>query len=184
MDADQTPPDTDDRHPLLQRFFERKDELEADLDEKVDDLETLLFSRNPFSVLGNVWLANSILDFETYQETTHEGNDAYTEYVATVYLTRALALGEHEGLAPLRSEELQSIQEQVAEIFMATTALHMARQYKPDMSEAELALSGIRFKTLVKNTIIEVDAAPFRQWYGKHYPLRSYIERIDFKKMN
>mgnify|MGYP002851478923 CR=1 FL=1 len=31
MDADQTPPDTDDRHPLLQRFFERKDELEADL---------------------------------------------------------------------------------------------------------------------------------------------------------
>ena len=152
MDADQTPPDANDRHPLLRSLYERKDELEADLDEKVDDLETLLFSRNPFSVLGNVWLANSILDFETYQETTHEGNDAYTEYVATVYLTRALALGEHEGLAPLRSEELQSIQELVAEIFMATTALHMARQYKPDMSEAELALSGIRFKTLLKNT--------------------------------
>lgn len=152
MESDQPPPDPGDRNLLLRSLHERMDELVADLDAKVDDLETLLFSRNPFSVLGNVWLANSVLDFETYQEVTHEGNDAYTEYVATVYLTRQLDLGEHEGLAPLRSEELHSIQEQVTEIFSTTTALHMARQYKPDVSEAELALSGIRFKTLAKNT--------------------------------
>merc|ERR1712178_170809 len=27
----------------------------------------------------------------------------------------------------------------------------------------------VRTKTLVKNTIVQVDATPFRQWYLKHY---------------
>jgi small subunit ribosomal protein S8e len=27
----------------------------------------------------------------------------------------------------------------------------------------------VRTKTLVKNTIVQIDAAPFRQWYMKHY---------------
>merc|ERR1719390_600124 len=27
----------------------------------------------------------------------------------------------------------------------------------------------VRTKTLVKNTIVQVDAAPFKQWYAQHY---------------
>merc|ERR1712129_350025 len=27
----------------------------------------------------------------------------------------------------------------------------------------------VRTKTLVKNTIVQIDAAPFKQWYSKHY---------------
>merc|ERR1719507_818419 len=27
----------------------------------------------------------------------------------------------------------------------------------------------VRTKTLVKNTIVQVDAAPYKQWYAKHY---------------
>merc|ERR1739844_194949 len=30
---------------------------------------------------------------------------------------------------------------------------------------------GVRTKTLVKNAIVVVDAAPFRQWYEAHYAL-------------
>merc|ERR1711902_44007 len=29
----------------------------------------------------------------------------------------------------------------------------------------------VRTKTLVKNAIVVIDAAPFRQWYGAHYAL-------------
>ena len=30
----------------------------------------------------------------------------------------------------------------------------------------------VRTKTLVKNTIIQVDATPFRHWYEQHYGLK------------
>lgn len=29
----------------------------------------------------------------------------------------------------------------------------------------------VRTKTLTKNTIVQIDAAPFRQWYEAHYAL-------------
>jgi len=29
----------------------------------------------------------------------------------------------------------------------------------------------VRTKTLTKNTIVQIDAAPFRQWYESHYAL-------------
>merc|ERR1712130_686853 len=38
----------------------------------------------------------------------------------------------------------------------------------------------VRTKTLVKNAIVQVDAAPFRQWYLKHY--RVELGKKDKKK--
>ena len=30
----------------------------------------------------------------------------------------------------------------------------------------------VRTKTLVKNTIVQIDATPFRQWYEQHYGVK------------
>lgn len=37
----------------------------------------------------------------------------------------------------------------------------------------------MRTQTLVKNAIIQIDAAPFRQWYQQHYGVE--IGRLDKK---
>ena len=40
----------------------------------------------------------------------------------------------------------------------------------------------VRTKTLVKNTIIQIDATPFRQWYEQHYGVKIGQKKAASKK--
>ena len=40
----------------------------------------------------------------------------------------------------------------------------------------------VRTKTLTKNTIVQIDAAPFRQWYEAHYAVPLGRKKIAEKK--
>lgn len=41
----------------------------------------------------------------------------------------------------------------------------------------------VRTKTLTKNTIVQIDAAPFRQWYEAHYALPLGRKKMAEKRM-
>lgn len=36
----------------------------------------------------------------------------------------------------------------------------------------------VRTKTLVKNTIVQIDATPFRSWYEKHYGVKVGVKKV------
>lgn len=172
IELDMTP---DEYREHLQTLAKRREQLEGEIHDDVEELETLLFNRNPLSVIGNLWFRNSITDPDNYKEYVHEGNDAFTEYVTTVYLTREFDLGEGGGVEPLRPSELEEIQDYVERIFTYTMMQHGLKDVDPENDQPPGAFDELRFRTLTHKTAVRYDA------YAPHLKrtLRGILEPLD-----
>ena len=79
----------DENHQeMLRALFQSKDEIWASLELQVQELEAILSRYNPLDVMGNILFVNAAFDAETYKEYSHEGRDAYIEYVTLLLLTK------------------------------------------------------------------------------------------------
>lgn len=112
----------DERRALSAHLAQLAPKISEDIDRQVDELLDVLRPHNPLSVIAGVWLANSILDGDSFKEFEHRGNDAYTEYVAALYLTLPFGLGDGEGIEPLSGELFEDIQSRVEALFAASVA--------------------------------------------------------------
>lgn len=60
----------------------------------------------------------------------------------------------------------------------ASKALHLARASTPlTRRHTHVYPTQVRTQTLVKNAIVQVDAAPFKQWYSAHYGLEVGLKK-------
>jgi len=144
----------------LESLKEKKDQLEEERDARVQEIEEKLFELNPLSVIGNLWLRNAVTDPDTYTEYEHEGNDAITEYVTTVYLTRDFDLGEREPTEPISPKEIEEIQSQAEQIFTETVMLHGLRDVDPDDPQPPITFDELRFRLLSHQTSVRYGSYP------------------------
>lgn len=163
------------RREMLQPIVDRLPEAEAEIAQEVEDLSAILTERNPLSLIASMWLANAITDPDSYAEHSHQGNDAFTEYVATLALTQPFDRGEHEGLAPHTPEQLSELQDRVKALFASMMALHGAKSIDLDDDDAQSPLAWLRFKTLVAQTATRYSAYPIHL----DRMLRGVLEPLD-----
>jgi hypothetical protein len=110
----------EEQKALLQDLADYRSVLSDSIEQQVQELEELLSRYEPFDIIGNISFANAILDPETYKEYEHEGNDAYTEYVALLYLTQPYETYSTRGIGPIPPSVLPDIQSRVEELFSST----------------------------------------------------------------
>src|SRR5438876_676883 len=94
-------PSSEAYQDMLRDLAESKDEIWASLEQQVQALEDILAQSNPLDVIGNILFANAVFDAETYKEYTHEGSDAYIEYVALLLLTKSFDTYAERSLEPV-----------------------------------------------------------------------------------
>lgn len=144
----------------LESLQRKKSQLENELDTRIQNLEENIFEINPLSVIANLWLRNAVIDPDTYAEYEHEGSDAYTEYVTTVYLTQDFDLGERDPVEPIRPDELEEIQSLAEQIFTERLMLHGLKDVDPDDPQPPSTFDELRFRLLTHQTGVRYDSYP------------------------
>ncbi len=134
----------------------RKDEFAASIETKIRELDAVLLKYNPFDVIANVSLANSILDAETYKEYKHEGREAFAEYIALLFLTHPTEELAWSSMELVDGQVLHDLQGKVAEVFRNTIWYFAVAGLKgedtPDTNDE------LRFKTLTNSLIVRYSA--------------------------
>lgn len=155
MEVDMSPEEYKEH---LQSLAEKRDRLDEEIDEEVEELSSLLFERNPLSVISNLWLRNSITNPETYKEHEHDRTNAFTEYIATFYLTDTFDLGKKRGLEPLSPQAIDEIQTHAEQLFTYTLLQNGLRDVDPSDAQPPGAFDELRFQYLNQNTAVRYGA--------------------------
>ena len=94
--------------------------IESRIDERLDELLSVVSGHDGMDVIGNSFVQNMIADPETYAETTHEGAPIVVELVALVVMSRDHAhAGPHppyDTSSPPRMDEIQSLAQELLEL--------------------------------------------------------------------
>ncbi|HEX6095933.1 MAG TPA: SEC-C metal-binding domain-containing protein [Thermoanaerobaculia bacterium] len=97
---------------MLERARVERPKLQTAIDGDIKRLAQLLGTHDPIPLIGALYLQNGIFDAEEYSEPSHEGVEAYVEYVHSL----ALAVPEM-GTAPPDREQVQEAGSLVKRIF-------------------------------------------------------------------
>lgn len=165
----------DEQRELMGHLARHVPEIEKDVARQVDELLDLLRPHNPLSVIAGVWLSNAILDADAFKEYEHRGNDAFTEYVAALYLTRPFSLGDSGGIAPLAGELFEDVQSRVEALFRDSTALAATSWIDADDPAPADGLDSIAFRVRMQALTVRYPG------YDVHLQrtLRGIFERSD-----
>lgn len=150
----------EERRDALRPLVEAIPRVEGEIEAEVAAIQHVLAQRNPLNVIASLWLANAITDGETYAEYLHHGNDAFTEYVATLALTQPFDRGEGGGLVPHLPSEMAKIQARVEDLFRSVVGLHGAKSIDLEADEPQSRFAWLRFKALITGTATRYAAYP------------------------
>jgi len=144
----------EEHHVILEGLARSRGELRSSIEQQVQELEEIFSKFEPFDIIGNMSFANAILDAETYKEYEHEGNDAYTEYVALLYLTKPYEAYAGRGIEPISGTVLQNIEERVKRLFVDTVFYLAVKDIEPEQPKTPDALTQLRFATLLHSILV------------------------------
>jgi len=134
-----------------------RDKLWESIQQQVKELEEILLQFEPFDIIANVALMNALIDPETYKEYAHEGNDAYTEYITLLYLTKPYDTYPERQMEVIPGQILQEIQERVRKLF-TYTILYYALEGVGELEERERLIKALRFSTLSRSFLVRYPA--------------------------
>jgi hypothetical protein len=150
---------TEEEHrEILETLASSKDELAQDIERQIEELESILRQYEPFDIISNISLANSILDPETYKEYEQEGSPAFTEYVALLYLAEPYETYAERDLQPIPGAVLEDIQSRVRTLFTNQIFYLVVKDIDPAQTGPLDLLSELRFKTLSRSLIVRFPA--------------------------
>lgn len=89
---------------MLQRARAERPKLKTAIDEDIKRLAELLGTYDPIPLIGALYLQNGVFDAEEYSEPSHEGVEAYVEYLQSL----ALAVPQMGTAPPDRKEGLEA----------------------------------------------------------------------------
>jgi len=168
----------EEQRALLKNLAEQRDALKATIENRVKELEAILNQYDPFDIIGNIWLANAIIDPETYKEYAHEGNDAFVEYLALLCLTKPYHTSKKR-LVP--GPVIEDINSRIRNLFRDTILYLTVKDLDPSKVEPPGVLDELRFKTLTRSFIVRYPAYPHhleRAVRGIFSPLSDQLELV------
>jgi len=134
-DSDQELEPPDPQQVLLNSLVTLQPELQRQIDQHVEALERLLVEYDPFDLLGSLFCLNAVADEAAAQEDSGERNDAYTEYLALLLLTKPSVAYPTQSNGEVPDEIIAHFNEQVQAIFRDVTLSVMFRDVRPDRVE-------------------------------------------------
>lgn len=136
---------------LIERLAEAHKELPSQIATKVERLEELLASLDPFDVIANLMVINTFHDPDSYKEYEMEGNVAYVEYVALLCVKRPRWTSDHRRLG---KNELGPIVSLVEEIFQDTEFYYSAEAADPERDGPPGIVEEMRLATILNELVV------------------------------
>lgn len=153
-DLDQEPEPPDSQQALLNSLITLQPELQGQIDQRVEALERLLVEYDPFDLLGSLFCLNAVADEATTQEDNGERNDAYTEYLVLLLLTKPSAAYPAQSNGEVPDDIIAHINEQVQAIFRDVTLSVMFRDVRLDRVEPSDPLDWLRTNMLMRSIVV------------------------------
>ncbi len=166
----------DIRKEFINNIEDRKKNLSEDIEKQVKKLEELISKYNPIDILGNIKYRNAVLNTENYKEYSHDGNDAYVEYLSVLFLCKPLD-SYPDVTTPIKPGIIENIQKRIENLFSATIFSFGIMGITTDSDENEEeqdVMQKLRFETLGRSLAVRY------MDYGHHQieNLRSLFEPI------
>jgi hypothetical protein len=140
----------DERRAFLQNIVDHQEDFRASIEQHVIELENILQQYNPFDVIGNISLLNSIHDIETYKEYEHSENPAYTEYLSLLLLTKPFDHYAVRTPHPISGEVIEDIQNRIQTLFSKQLLFLAFKDINPEQEQPDI-LQELRFQTLLRS---------------------------------
>ncbi len=153
-DSDQEPEPPDPQQALLNSLVTLQPELQGQIDQHVEALERLLDEHDPFDLLGSLFCLNAVADEAAAQQDNGERNDAYTEYLALLLLTKPSVAYPAQNNGEVTDEIIAHINEQVQAIFRDVTLSVMFREVRSDRVEPSDPLDRLRTNMLMRSIVV------------------------------
>ena len=131
---DSLPPD-----PQLewqQKLANRPQQLQDQIDEHIEALEVVVIAYDPFDLIASLFCKNALAD-ATLNEVQEDRNDAFTEYLTLLLLTRPSEAYPERGNNELPLEILSSVENYIQTIFRDCTLSIMFRDTGAQVSRME-----------------------------------------------
>lgn len=129
------------------------------LTEEVFRLETEIASCVSYELLSQLLISQIACNPQTYKESEQTGNASTLEYVALLALKKA----EVQRGVTLDSSMLQSIIQRTEEIVSATVFLLSSEQFPSPISQAEVALLDLRYRSSAAEMLSRAHGYPHHQ---------------------
>ena len=170
---------TEEEHrAMLKSLSESRSDLEADIERQVAELEAIISEYDPFDIISNIWLANTIINPETYCEYEHEGKEAYAEYVALLCLTRPYHESQ-ERIVP--GPIIEDVNNRIEALFRTVIVHLIAKDIPPDGQPLGDTLHELRFNTIGRSLIVRYPGYQHHQEStvrGICSPLNTHLTKI------
>jgi hypothetical protein len=153
-DLDQEPTPPDPQQALLNTLVTLQPELQRRIDQHVEALERLLVEHDPFALLGSLFCLNAVADEAVAQLYNVERNDAYTEYLALLLLTKPSEAYPEQGNSEIADETISRINEQIQAIFRDVGLSVMFHDVRPDSVEPPDPLDRLRTNMLIRSIVV------------------------------
>lgn len=138
----------------MKMVLEKKDEFWQSIEEQVVELEDIIVNFHPLDLIANISLRNKVLDPETYSEPSHDGNDAYTEYLALLCLTKPYSEFQSRSTTFIDGNVVEDVQERIKKIFSSILFYIGIKDIDPDDPLSFDELSGLRRDSLARSLLI------------------------------
>ena len=171
----------EERRTHLQELASREGEIRGFVEQQVRQLEEVLSEYNPLDIIGHVSLANSIVDAESYKEYSHPGSPAYVEYITLLCLTKPYDSYPEHSPDLISGEVVQDIQRRIESLLMNEILYLAVGDVDPECSDKPDMLSELRFRTLVRSTLVRYPAYHHHligMLIGLFTPLKDSLEQV------
>jgi len=136
---------------ILRRLAELHKSLPQTIESDAKELEALLSKFNSFDIIANVTFMNMVTDPETYKEYSHEGMQAYVEYVTLLCLKHPFSEGETR---LIEGPDLEDIQSRTREIFDKTVWYYGSEFADPNNLEPPSRLEQFRSDMITHQLLV------------------------------
>ena len=139
---------------FLQSVRDQRLEIEALIPSQVEEVLNILRKYDPFDILANVSLRNSIINPEEFKEYELDINPAYTEYVALLCLTlpyESFEVEQHRSIPP---GLIDDIQDKVQSLYQNQALFLAFKNVNPERLDTLGADERFRFLTLMELLLV------------------------------
>ena len=114
----------------------------------------MILDHNPFDIIANISLMNSIHNAEEFKEYELKINPAYTEYLALLCLTHTFDAFHYQNPEPIHSGYFEELQERLEKLFRSQTMYLAFKDVDPKKTDPPNKLDELRFLTLTNSLIV------------------------------
>ncbi len=139
---------------LLRALRDGHKETKASIQSQIQEILDIIRNYDPFDILANISLRNSVTNPEEFKEYESKINPAYTEYIALLYLSLPYESYNVEHSGPIPANLIEDIQKRIQNLFISQTFYLIFKDADPDRNGPIGVNERFRFLTLMESLFV------------------------------